>query len=62
MEFQRNGWGEDDRFQGPDGEEFTKHDGRRPVYKTMEWIDPVQGRRSQPFHLTEINNDDDGQG
>jgi hypothetical protein len=28
----------------------------------MEWIDPVQGRRSQPFHLSEINNDDDGQG
>ena len=62
MEFQRNKWGEDDRFQGPDGKEFTKHDGRHPVYKTMEWIDPVYGRRSQPFHLTEINNDDDGQG
>ena len=62
MEFQRNKWGDDDRFKGPDGEKFTKDDGRRPVYKTMEWIDPVQGRRSQPFHLTEINNDDDGQG
>lgn len=28
MEYQRNGWGSDDRFTGPDGEAFTKHDGR----------------------------------
>lgn len=27
MEYQRNSWGEDDRFTGPDGQEFTKHDG-----------------------------------
>jgi len=58
MEFQRNGWGDDDRFQGPDGQDFTKDDGRS-IYKTMEWIDPVHGKRSGPFHLTEINNDDD---
>ncbi len=62
MEFQRNSWGTDDRFQGPDGEDFAKDDGRA-VYKTMEWIDPVHGnRRSAPFHLKEIGNDDDGQG
>ena len=27
MEYQRNGWGTDDRFKGPDGERFTKDDG-----------------------------------
>jgi len=30
MEFQRNSWGTDDRFKGPDGSEFMKHDGRTP--------------------------------
>lgn len=28
LEYQRNGWGTDDRFRGPDGEGFIKHDGR----------------------------------
>jgi hypothetical protein len=27
MEYQRNGWGTDDRFTGPDGQSFTKSDG-----------------------------------
>jgi hypothetical protein len=27
MEYQRNSWGTDDRFQGPDGEAFKKNDG-----------------------------------
>jgi len=27
MEYQRNGWGADDRFRGPDGEAFKKNDG-----------------------------------
>jgi hypothetical protein len=27
MEYQRNGWGSDDRFRGPDGERFRKDDG-----------------------------------
>jgi hypothetical protein len=27
MEYQRNGWGKDDRFLGPDTEPFIKHDG-----------------------------------
>lgn len=30
MEYQRNGWGSDDRFTGPDGASFTKDDGRIP--------------------------------
>jgi hypothetical protein len=28
MEYQRNAWGTDDRFSGPDGQSFTKYDGR----------------------------------
>lgn len=28
MEYQRNDWGTDDRFRGPDGDGFIKHDGR----------------------------------
>ena len=27
MSYQRHGWGEDDRFLGPDNKPFTKHDG-----------------------------------
>ncbi len=27
MSYQRHGWGEDDRFLGPDDKPFTKHDG-----------------------------------
>jgi hypothetical protein len=30
MEYQRNGWGADDRFRGPDQERFVKHDGAQP--------------------------------
>jgi hypothetical protein len=26
LEYQRNGWGSDDRFRGPDGNTFQKHD------------------------------------
>lgn len=29
MEYQRNKWGTDDRFTGPDGQNFTKHDGMK---------------------------------
>ena len=32
MEYQRNAWGTDDRFTGPDGERFTKHDGRSATW------------------------------
>jgi hypothetical protein len=30
MEYQRNGWGTDDRFRGPDQERFQKFDGAQP--------------------------------
>ena len=30
MEYQRNGWGADDRFRGPDAEAFRKDDGDQP--------------------------------
>lgn len=29
MEYQRNGWGSDDRFKGPDARPFVKHDSVR---------------------------------
>ena len=29
MEYQRNGWGTDDRFKGVDGEQFQKRDGEK---------------------------------
>ena len=36
MEYQRNGWGTDDRFTGPDGEQFTKDDGNDcPSFKFL---------------------------
>ncbi len=36
MEYQRNAWGTDDRFLGPDGETFTKDDGRATT-----WTDAI---------------------
>lgn len=36
MEYNRNGWGQDDRFKGPDGEQFQKHDGAHVVPTTGE--------------------------
>jgi hypothetical protein len=35
MEYQRNGWGSDDRFRGPDGERFRKDDGAIPTGETL---------------------------
>ena len=31
MEYQRNGWGTDDRFRGPDEQQFRKDDGIAPA-------------------------------
>jgi len=36
MEYQRNKWGTDDRFTGPDGETFTKNDGLKISTVTPE--------------------------
>jgi hypothetical protein len=36
MEYQRNGWGTDDRFVGPDGSEFKKDDGTPPP--APDWL------------------------
>jgi len=36
MEYQRNKWGTDDRFTGPDGEIFTKNDGLKISTVTPE--------------------------
>jgi hypothetical protein len=46
MEFQRNHWGTDDRFQGPDKEEFTKDDGRADSVLAAEYLEdylPYEG-------------------
>lgn len=54
MEYQRNQWGTDDRFTGPDGQVFTKHDGMM-----TKWCDS-DGCHEQRISLVEIHNDDDG--
>lgn len=36
MEYQRNGWGGDDRFHGPDGDPFIKDDGRASAQKRLQ--------------------------
>ncbi len=54
MEYQRNGWGKDDRFKGPDGHFFTKHDGI-----VTSWVD-TEGLHREPLSEAEIYNDDDG--
>lgn len=42
MEYQRNAWGTDDRFTGPDGEDFTKFDGRSTEPSTPRLEHPAQ--------------------
>ena len=54
MEYQRNQWGTDDRFTGPDGQAFTKYDGMM-----TKWCDS-DGVHERPLALVEIHNDDDG--
>jgi hypothetical protein len=34
LEYQRNGWGTDDRFRGPDGQGFRKDDGTTTTTQT----------------------------
>jgi hypothetical protein len=43
MEYQRNAWGIDDRFKGPDGGAFTKDDGRAPSSPKRLIHPPQQG-------------------
>lgn len=62
MEYQRNGWGTDDRFTGPDGETFTKHDGRSSSEPAQAcWVDASGQMRCAQIQQGELNNDDDGQ-
>lgn len=35
LEYQRHGWGDDDRFLGPDQQAFRKDDGRTPL--DLDW-------------------------
>ena len=47
MEYQRNDWGTDDRFTGPDGQQFTKNDGlisesfNIDLYAQIKKADPI---------------------
>jgi|TARA_X000001382_G_C3154999_1_gene174237 hypothetical protein len=47
MEYQRNNWGIDDRFTGPDGQQFTKNDGLMSegfnidLYAQIKKADPI---------------------
>ncbi len=47
MEYQRNNWGIDDRFTGPDGQQFTKNDGliadgfNIDLYAQIKKADPI---------------------
>ena len=54
MEYQRNGYGTDDRFTGPDGSTFTKHDGI-----DTQVCDPA-GCRTVKLSPRELYDDDDG--
>lgn len=65
LEYQRHGWGQDDRFRGPDGAAFTKDDGRAPLplqqdlLKVACWVDPTGTQRcANPGRA--IHDDDDG--
>jgi len=62
MEYQRNSWGTDDRFVGPDGATFTKHDGRASSEPANAcWVDASGQMRCAQIQQGELNNDDDGQ-
>jgi hypothetical protein len=65
LEYERNGWGCDDRFRGPDAAPFTKHDGRaaapapaRPQQQAC-WITPDGTQACAPADRR-IHDDDDG--
>jgi hypothetical protein len=73
MEYQRNRWGTDDRFQGPDGAPFTKNDGiesppqpfshplqQDPLWaKRMCWV-RSDGLRECATAVPAVHDDDDG--
>jgi hypothetical protein len=65
MEYQRNGWGSDDRFRGPDGAAFTKHDGRAPLPLQQDnpflacWVQADGTQQCAPSALG-VHDDDDG--
>jgi len=63
MEYQRNSWGTDDRFTGPDGQAFTKGDGLKSesfefddeLYKEILKSNPLDDSQSLKFS-TEWNS------
>ena len=67
MEYQRNHWGRDDRFRGPDGAAFTKNDGRAPLDLPLQqdnpflacWVMP-DGTQQCASPGRGLHDDDDG--
>ena len=62
MEYQSNRWGTDDRFKGPDGQEFTKHDGRAQEQFPFQacWVDPSGVQRCESLSLRDLSSEEDG--
>jgi len=70
LEYERHGWGADDRFRGPDAAPFTKADGRRGTgasgsppaplpLQQARWISPDGELQRAPAD-GRIHDDDDG--
>lgn len=49
MEYQRNSWGTDDRFTGPDDQVFTKDDGLTQEVFSMEIYNQI--KKADPIDL-----------
>ncbi len=62
MEYQRNRWGEDDRFVSPDGQEFMKHDGRTDpqTIRSTCWVDASGTRTCRDVSVRDLDHDEDG--
>jgi hypothetical protein len=65
LEYQRHGWGSDDRGAGPDGARFRKDDGASPPQpsggdQTACWIDANAAQCCAPVRDGRIHDDDDG--
>jgi hypothetical protein len=61
LEYQRHGWGSDDRRSGPDGASFRKDDGHsQPPSQTACWVDANAAQHCAPVRDGRIHDDDDG--
>lgn len=62
MQYQRHGWGTDDRFTGPDQGEFIKSDGRERLQEPAHacWVDAAGLRHCHTVQQDALSHDDDG--